>query len=163
MFGLICLSGRPPAFVLRACVYLKHTHAPAHTFQLLSTPVFTRHLVENINWRQSNPPPSTLPPESVGAWKRAQARKAGFPLRKCCSSLLSINTGKETPKKRRNEPQTQSFHCKQAGALACPPPSLCVSHARPLHMYVFIEIHPKQTRSLRLVMNAEALCAKSVS
>lgn len=30
---------------------------------------------------------------------RVWTRKAGFPLRKCCSSLLSINTGKETQRK----------------------------------------------------------------
>ena len=34
-----------------------------------------------------------------GAWKRVQARKAGFPLRKRCSSPLSVNTGKEMLKK----------------------------------------------------------------
>lgn len=36
---------------------------------------------------------------SVGLGERVRARKAGFPLRKCCSSPLSINTGKETQKK----------------------------------------------------------------
>lgn len=49
MFGLI----RPPAHLCFTCAYhLKHTLSQAHAYQAL---VFTRHLVENINWRQSIP------------------------------------------------------------------------------------------------------------
>lgn len=95
MFWLICLwLVCSPAFVLQVWIIwntplpvLLHTHT--HTSS--SVLVFTRCWVENINWRQSVP--------RLRGLEWVWTRKAGFPLRKCCCSPLSINTGKETQRK----------------------------------------------------------------
>lgn len=88
-------------------VFIRNTllHSRAHS--RFSTPVFTRRRVENINWRQSISTSSADSPLSplcsAGLGRELRLRKAGFPLRKCCSSPLSVNTGKETPRKKQEQ------------------------------------------------------------
>lgn len=64
-----------------------------------------------------------------GAWTRARARKAGFPLRKCCSSPLSINTGKETRRKKIKKcPRLTISTVNTLTYTYYSPPSLYFSH-----------------------------------
>ena len=75
--------------------------------------------VENINWRQS-----VLRLEGLdGVW----ARKAGFPLRKCCSSPPLRKQWKRDPKKMS---PTHYFHCKHTHTHTH-------THARPCRFLFF--------------------------
>lgn len=145
-------SRRPPALLVFACAPLSETHPCA----LVRIPgflrrVFTRRRVENINWRQSISS-STPPPNPAGL----RLRKAGFPLRKCCSSPLSVNTGKETQKKKKKNRRTAKETSPRLSLSTVNKPGVHIVHCHPsihpptflcVHMCVFMEMDPKRTNT----------------